>query len=101
MIYVTCKDGYEAKKISSHLLEKRLIACANMFPVKSMYWWEDRIEKDEEVAIIMKTQKGHKEHVLKEILDLHSYDVPCVEFFEIEGGNPEYLGWIKKETTQG
>ena len=101
MVYVTCKDEGEARSISSHLLEKRLVACANMFPVKSMYWWKGKIEnEDEEVAIIMKTQKGHKENVLKEILDLHSYDVPCVEFFEIEGGNPEYMDWIEKETVR-
>ena len=98
MVYVTCKDEDEAKSISSHLLEKRLIACANMFPVKSMYRWEGKIEREVEMVIIMKTQKGHKEKVLEEILEMHSYDVPCVEFFEIKDGNPEYLDWIEKET---
>ena len=100
MVYVTCKDGEEAKKIASHLLDKRLVACANMFPVKSMYWWEGKIEEDDEMALLMKTQEEHKENIVKEVLALHSYDVPCVEFFEIAQGNPDYLEWIKKETTQ-
>jgi periplasmic divalent cation tolerance protein len=98
MVYVTCKDGYEAKKIASHMLEKRLVACANMFPVKSMYWWEGKIEKEDEVVLLMKTQEGYREDIIKEVLRLHSYDVPCVEFFDIKDGNPEYLDWIKKET---
>ena len=99
MVYVTCKDGVDAKKIASHMLEKRLVACANMFPVKSMYWWEGKIENEDEMALLMKTQQEHKESIIKEVLALHSYDVPCVEFFEITDGNPDYLEWIKKETT--
>ncbi len=98
MVYVTCKDGEEAKKIALHMLEKRLVACANMFPVKSMYWWEGKIENEDEVVLLMKTQEGHREDIIKEVLGLHSYDVPCVEFFELTDGNPEYLEWIKKET---
>ena len=97
-VYVTCKDGEVAKKIASHMLEKRLVACANMFPVKSMYWWEGEIEKEDEVALVMKTQLAHKDSIVKEVLTLHSYDVPCVEFFDIRDGNPDYLEWIKKET---
>lgn len=98
MVYVTCKDEDEARSISSHLLERRLVACANMFPVKSMYWWEGKIESEDEVVLIMKTRKEHREHIVKEILKLHSYDVPCVEFLKIKDGNPEYLKWIERET---
>ncbi len=100
MVYVTCKDGDEAKKIASHMLEGRLVACANMFPVKSIYWWEGKIENEDEVVLLMKTQEGHREAIIKEVLTLHSYDVPCVEFFDIAHGNPEYLEWIKKETKE-
>jgi periplasmic divalent cation tolerance protein len=98
MSYVTCKNEEEAKKIASHLLDRRLVACANIFPVKSMYWWEGKIEKANEVALVMKTQEGHKESIIKEVLALHSYDVPCVEFFDIKDGNPDYMEWIRKET---
>ncbi len=99
LVYVTTKDEKEAKGIANNLLSKRLIACANMFPIKSLYWWKGAIESDEEVAMIMKTQEVYKESIISEVKALHSYDVPCIEFFAIQDGNPDYLKWIKTETT--
>jgi periplasmic divalent cation tolerance protein len=99
LVYVTAKDENEAQKIANHLLSKRLIACANMFPIKSLYWWKGVIESDDEVAMIMKTQDMHKASIISRVKALHSYDVPCIEFFKIEGGSPDYLKWIITETT--
>jgi periplasmic divalent cation tolerance protein len=100
MVYVTAKDEDEAEKISHHLLNKRLIACSNIFPIKSLYWWEGKIENESEIALIMKTQEKHKARIIEEIKDMHSYDVPCIEFLPINSGNPDYLDWIIKETSQ-
>lgn len=99
VVYVTAKDEEEAKKIANHLLAKRLIACANMFNIKSLYWWKGKIENDDEVVLIMKTQKEHKERIVNEVKALHSYEMPCIEFLPIEDGNPDYLAWIKNETS--
>ena len=99
MVYITAKDEEEARKIANYLLEKRLIACANMFPVKSLYWWKGKIEREDEIALIMKTQKGHIKNIISEVKALHSYEEPCIEFLPIEDGNPDYLEWIRKETT--
>jgi periplasmic divalent cation tolerance protein len=101
MVYVTCKDEEEARKISLDLLEKRLVACANMCPIRSLYWWKGNIEDDSEELLIMKTQEKHIDLIIKTIKDIHSYDVPCIEFIEINSGNPDYLDWILKETKDG
>lgn len=99
VVYVTTKNEEEARKIANHLLEKRLVACANFFPIKSLYWWKGKIEKDNEAAIIMKTREGNIKNIITETKKLHSYDVPCIEFLPIEAGNPDYLEWIRSETT--
>ena len=36
--------------------------------------------------------------IIKSVKKLHSYEVPCVIFFDIKGGNSEFLKWIIKET---
>lgn len=100
VVYVTAKNEEEATKIATHLLTKRLIACANMFKIKSLYWWKGNIESDDEVALIMKTRMGNKENIISEVKAVHSYEVPCIEFLPIEDGNPDYLEWIKKETKE-
>jgi periplasmic divalent cation tolerance protein len=100
LVYVTAKDEKEGRKISNHLLNLHLVACSNLFPIKSLYWWKGEIEDESEVAIILKTQEKHKEQIISEIKKMHSYDVPCIEFLKIESGNPDYLKWIEEETNK-
>ena len=54
-IYITNPTKDEAKMIAKHLLEKKLIACANIFPINSLYWWKDKIADENEFALIVKT----------------------------------------------
>lgn len=96
-IYVTCKDEDEAEKIAKKLLEKRLIACANISPIKSLYWWKGKINNDEEVAMIMKTKKGKFEEIKNEIKKIHSYEVPCICSWDIKQVNEEYSKWLDEE----
>jgi len=95
-IYATFKDMKEANKISKILLEKKFIACANIFPIKSMYWWNSKIQEDNEIAAFFKTSKGF-ETVCKEIKKLHSYDVPCIEKMNVSF-DKDYSNWMKKVT---
>ena len=92
LVYITCKDDKEAKRISRHLLEKKLIGCVNMFPIKSMFWWEGKIDECSETVIIAKTLDYEK--VKKVVKKIHSYSVPCILKIEAEA-NPEYMKWIR------
>ncbi len=98
LIYITCKDKKQAKSISKKLLEDRLVACTNTFPIESMYWWENKIQEDTEVVIIAKTKEENYEKVKQEVKKLHSYDIPCILKLNAEA-NKEYNNWINKETS--
>lgn len=96
LVYITCKNEKEAKKISMHLLKKRLIACANIFPIKSLYWWNNKIVNDNENAIIAKTKNKRFERVAAEVRKIHSYAIPCI--LKIDAiSNKEYERWVNKE----
>ncbi len=98
LIYITCKDKKEAKSISKNLLEKRLVACTNIHPIESMYWWKGKIQGDNEVVIITKTKEENYEKVKQAVKKLHSYDVPCILKIKAEA-NEEYNKWVDKETS--
>jgi len=98
MVYMTTGSEEDARKVSSHLLERRLIACANWFPIRSMYWWQGKIENEGEFGIIAKTTRSLADTLIEEARSVHSYDVPCIEMMKVEGGNPDYLNWVRKET---
>ena len=86
----------EAKKISRMLLEKRLVACASIFPhVTSLYWWEGEIEEGQEIKVLLKTKKERFGEVLKEIRESCSYSNPEVSALIITDVSPEYLEWME------
>lgn len=97
LIYITAKDKEEAKAISKALLEKRLVACTNIHPIDSLYWWKNKIQEDQETVIIAKTKETNYEKVKQEVKKLHSYDTPCILKIKAEA-NEEYTKWIQKET---
>ncbi len=96
MVYVTSKNLAEARLIAMHLLESKLIACANFFPAKSMYWWEGKIVEESEQVVIMKTSKKHFKNIKREVLKMHSSDVPCIVGYAMHAGHEDFLKWLKK-----
>lgn len=98
MVYITAKDMDEASKIANYLLDKRLIACANLFPIRSIYSWKGKIENDDEVAMIIKTTHQNVDRIMKEVKKIHSYDVPCIVSYTVNKGDKDYLDWIRNET---
>lgn len=99
MVYVTFGQEAQAHEVACALVEKRLIACANIFPpMKSVYRWEGKIESGDEIAAIFKTTEEKLEEVKEAILDLHSFDTPCIVVLPIEGGYQPFLEWIGQQT---
>ena len=96
LLYITCKNKKQARAISKHLLKKRLIACVNIHPIESMYWWKGKLVDDKEFVIIAKTKKNHIKTIRKEVKKLHSYEVPCIMDIDVDA-NEDYLKWVKKE----
>ena len=96
LIYITCRDKREAEKISRHLLEKKLVGCTNMFPISSMYWWNNKIMHDNEYAIMAKTTIKNFKKAEAEIKKMHSYEVQCILRIDAKA-NKEYDEWLHKQ----
>ena len=93
MVYVTHPSKESAKRIISVLLEKKLIACANTFPIMSNYVWKNEIKEDEEFVSILKAKSENFEEIKKEIKKIHEYDVPCITKIDVSA-NPEFDDWV-------
>ncbi len=95
-IYITFGSEDSAKKISHQLLEKKLVACYNIFPMSSAYWWEGKIEKDNEYVAIVKTIPDLWNKIVVEVENLHPYEVPCIMKMEVEA-NEGYEQWVREQ----
>lgn len=98
IIYSTHASEEEARHLSKALLERRLIACANIFPMQSIYWWQGAIEESREWVSILKTAESHWEEVRQAIEETHPYEVPCIMRLEASA-NDAYERWIVQEVT--
>ena len=100
MIMVTFPDEVEAEKIISGLLNRGLIACAQLQEIKSRYIWKGEQIRDNEVLVFLKTRADMYEDVETYIKSQHSYEVPEIICVPVERGVSEYLSWID-ECTEG
>ena len=95
VVLVTGKNVRECKRIARHLLEKKLIACANVVPqVHSLYWWKGKIANEKKCLMILKSSRELFTALRLEVEKLHSYSVPEVIALPIIDGAPNYLNWI-------
>ncbi len=96
-VYITFKDEAEARKIATHLLKKKLIACANLFPVTSLYSWRGKIVDEKEMAMMAKAPKGNFERIRSEVKAMHSYEVPCIVSLPVEDKDDDFHKWVGEE----
>lgn len=83
-IEVTCKNKPEAIKIAKALLKKKLVACVNIWPVDSLYWWQGKIATAKEVMLSCKSTSKHSTKIKQTITKLHSYEVPVIIIKKVE-----------------
>ena len=101
VILVTTKDVKQAQRIANSLLQDKLIACANiMGGVRSLFWWEGKIDSAKEALLILKTKKTLFRKAAAKIKSLHSYKTPEIIALPIVAGSKDYLKWISASVQQ-
>ena len=99
MVYMTCGSGGEAERIVEALLERKLVACANILaPHTALYRWNGKVEKDQETGVIVKTGVALFEQVEEVICQMHSYECPCIVAWPVSQGHEPYMLWLAQET---
>ncbi len=98
-VYVTCGSREEARLIASTVVPARLAACANVVPgMESLYMWKGELARDEETVLVLKTAEDRLEELRARVVELHSYEIPCVVALEIADAEPAYLAWLVEKT---
>jgi|SRR3989344_4822522 len=97
LIFTTLHKKSEAHKIGKDLLIKKLIACYNLIPIQSAYWWEGKIEKAKEFLLILKTSDKNFKKIEYSIKKLSNYEIPEIVAVEPSKVSESYLNWIDTE----
>lgn len=96
----TTMDAREAADaLAQSAVNARVAACAQVVgPINSTFWWEDKVETEQEWYVVFKTTAERYSALEQYIREHHSYDVPEIVATPIAQGNPAYLAWVTAET---
>jgi periplasmic divalent cation tolerance protein len=99
LVYTTWPSIVEAERAGRLIVEKRLAACVNILPgMISHHWWQGKIERADEVVMIVKTRASLAEAAGAMVKELHSYTTPSIMVLPVESADPAYQQWIVDET---
>lgn len=98
LIFTTAATKEEAKKIAKALLQQKLAACVQLSNIESFFIWEDSVNEEHEVLLLIKAKAGNFTEIESCIKSVHSYKVPEIVQIDIEEGSLQYLNWIDSVT---
>ncbi|MCX7593301.1 MAG: divalent-cation tolerance protein CutA [Fischerella sp.] len=99
IVLVTAASSEEAEAIASVLVEAKLAACVNFFPIQSVYTWQGKVQKEQEWQLFIKTDLSQFSSLEAKIRDIHSYQVPEIIALPIVAGSHPYLQWISEQVS--
>ncbi len=88
-------DETTARSISELLLSQKLIACTNIIPIQSIYFWEGSLCKEGEFVIFAKTLHDKVESIERNVIAVHPYEIPLISSWSIEV-NEAYWQWVNE-----
>ena len=95
VVFITAGSSDEAEKIAGELVNKKIAACVNVIPeVKSVFSWKGRMEKANELLLVVKTKSSLFKDVVELVKKIHKYEVPEIIALPIVEGSKDYLEWI-------
>ena len=84
-----------AKKIAKLLIKKKLAACVSLKDIDSIYEWKGKIEKVNEVEIIIKSKPELKNKLVIFLKKEISYDTPQIIYKKFNS-EKKYINWVNK-----
>lgn len=88
----------QALALAQALLQRRLVACVSLRPLRSLYRWQGRIADTQEVELLLKTTPGQLPALEAAVRALHSYDTP--EWLSwCASASGAYAAWVWEATS--
>ena len=95
VFYSTIDSLDKANVLAEGLLTNKLASCVNVIPgMLSMYMWEGKLCKEEELVLIIKSSKEKFLEIEEYFKEHHVYDIPCLIELSVINTSRSYQSWI-------
>lgn len=88
------------EQIARLLVEEHVVACVNLYPIQSLYFWKGEVCSDTEVTLMMKVSTEGVERLKHRLCELHPYELPEFVVLEVDpkASLYEYVEFVRSET---
>ncbi|WP_431682256.1 divalent-cation tolerance protein CutA [Kitasatospora sp. KL5] len=101
LVVTTTHDAEEkARELAGLVVRERLAACAQVYPVASVYWWDGEVQSGPEWRIDFKTRAELADRLTAFVREHHGYETPEVVAVPVVAGSDAYLAWVAAETAR-
>ena len=101
IVLVTAPDLKTARRLAQAALKAKLVACVNLVPqIESHYWWQGKLERGNEVLMVLKATRGTLPVLEQLILKLHPYDTAEFVVLPVKAATERYLKWWKESCSR-
>jgi len=97
-IHTTVGSAEDAERLANAAVEQSLAACVHLTPMRSIYRWQGRLQRDSEVALVFKTTQAAAPLLRALILAQHPYELPALYSLEVVDASPAYGHWLVQGT---
>ncbi len=94
-VITTVGSRDDARRIAQALVERRLVACAQISAIESLYHWDGALQDDAEFRLLLKTVDTQYDAVERAIRELHPYDLPAIYALPIDRIHAPYAAWVR------
>ena len=97
-VQTTLATAGAAAELAHMILDARLAACVQQYPIQSMYHWQGKQENTAEIALTAKTRAALAAPLMDFIRQHHPYQVPEILALPVLDSLPAYRDWVYAET---
>jgi periplasmic divalent cation tolerance protein len=94
-VFTTVASRDEACRMASALVERQLVACAQISEIESFYRWQGAVCHDPEFRLLLKTTDAQYEAVEAVLKQMHSYELPAIYAVPVERVYGPYAEWVE------
>ena len=97
-VLTTIDDEIRARALAVELVERGLVACAQISRIESVYKWKGETVQEPEYRILMKTTEARYAELEHAIKELHLYETPAIIALPVERAEVDFGDWILAQT---
>ena len=93
-VFTTVATREDARRIAQALVERGLVACAQLSDIESVYRWDGATQQEPEVRLMLKTAAARYEAVEAALRALHPYELPAIFAMPVSAASADYAAWV-------